>query len=190
MYKHAYVLGTAMKFHKLCKKCLSLSLSLWLKILFSTVYSRMAHPLTLQHLFHFCISFFFHLSLTHSLYTSMKAVVMVVVVVMMVVMVLPCTKASLLPGGSEQQQHRVVVGGGEVGPVYLHNLDSDLATLLRQQLPEIRDVRIVDGPNGPRLDMPLTGCRDSMDCHHRFTNYLGLLVRMMETGRRRRKWTA
>ncbi|XP_050732132.1 uncharacterized protein LOC127006348 [Eriocheir sinensis] len=120
-----------------------------------------------------------------------NAVVMVMMVVMVVVVTAPATTtASLLPGGgsgSGTPQHRVVVGaGGEVGPEYLHNLDSELVTLLRRSLPEVRDVRIVDGPSGPRLDMPLSGCRDSMDCHHRFTNYLGLLVRMMETGRKRK----
>ncbi|XP_045107464.1 uncharacterized protein LOC123502318 [Portunus trituberculatus] len=78
----------------------------------------------------------------------------------------------------------MVMGGGEVGPEYLHHLQSDLAQLRQHALPEIRDVRIVDGNTGPRLDMPLTGCRDSLDCHHRFANYLGLLVRMIETGRK------
>ncbi|ROT67243.1 hypothetical protein C7M84_014682 [Penaeus vannamei] len=69
---------------------------------------------------------------------------------------------------------------------YMHDLNPELVSLLQQTLPEIRDIRIVDGPDGPRLDMPLSGCRDSLDCHHRFTNYLGLLVRMMETGKRRK----
>ncbi|XP_042893200.1 uncharacterized protein LOC122267240 isoform X1 [Penaeus japonicus] len=69
---------------------------------------------------------------------------------------------------------------------YVHDLNPELVSLLQQTLPEIRDIRIVDGPDGPRLDMPLSGCRDSLDCHHRFTNYLGLLVRMMETGKRRK----
>ncbi|XP_045597997.1 uncharacterized protein [Procambarus clarkii] len=83
-----------------------------------------------------------------------------------------------------QERPREVLGGP--GTAYLHDLNTDLVTLLRRNLPQINDIRVVDGPNGPRLDMPLSGCRDSMDCHHRFTNYLGLLVRMMETGKKRK----
>ncbi|CAL4157165.1 unnamed protein product [Meganyctiphanes norvegica] len=75
---------------------------------------------------------------------------------------------------------------GETRGEYLRQMSPELISLLKQDLPDIRDIRIVDGPSGPRLDMPLTGCRDSMDCHQRFTNYLGLLVRMIETGKRRK----
>ncbi|KAG7173480.1 hypothetical protein Hamer_G023936 [Homarus americanus] len=106
-----------------------------------------------------------------------RAAPLVVVVVLALTLAAPA-QAAVLPGGSQ-----VMV---EPGTEYLHDLNSDLVTLLRQNLPEMRDIRIVDGPNGPRLDMPLSGCRDSLDCHHRFTNYLGLLVRMMETGKRRK----
>jgi len=75
---------------------------------------------------------------------------------------------------------------GETRGEYIRHMSPELISLLKQDLPDIRDIRIVDGPSGPRLDMPLTGCRDSMDCHQRFTNYLGLLVRMIETGKRRK----
>ncbi|KAK3893270.1 hypothetical protein Pcinc_002903 [Petrolisthes cinctipes] len=85
--------------------------------------------------------------------------------------------------GGSGLPHKVVVGG-EGGPQYTHHLNSDLVTLLQRSLPEVHDIRIVQGPNGPRLDMPLSGCKDSLECHHRFTNYLGLLVRMMETGKK------
>ncbi|CAL4108348.1 unnamed protein product [Meganyctiphanes norvegica] len=75
---------------------------------------------------------------------------------------------------------------GETRGEYLRHMTPELTSLLKQDLPDIRDMRIVDGPTGPRLDMPLAGCRDSMDCHQRFSNYLGLLVRMIETGKRRK----
>ncbi|XP_071522455.1 uncharacterized protein [Panulirus ornatus] len=105
---------------------------------------------------------------------------LVMVLVLMAVMADPSC-AAVLPGGAAG--HKMM----EPEIEYLHDLNnSELVSLLRQNLPQIRDIRIVDGPNGPRLDMPLSGCRDSLDCHHRFTNYLGLLVRMMETGKRRK----
>ncbi|KAK7078249.1 hypothetical protein SK128_014932 [Halocaridina rubra] len=87
--------------------------------------------------------------------------------------------AGVLSGGADVS--KLVKSRGD----YLNDLNPELVTLLQQTLPEIHDIRIIDGPNGPRLDMPLSGCRDSLDCHHRFTNYLGLLVRMMETGKRK-----
>ncbi|KAK4293504.1 hypothetical protein Pmani_033810 [Petrolisthes manimaculis] len=111
---------------------------------------------------------------------KMKMMMNMVLTVMMVMLVV--AHAALLPGGSGLP-HKVVVGG-EGGPQYIHHLNSDLVTLLQRSLPEVHDIRIVEGPNGPRLDMPLSGCKDSLECHHRFTNYLGLLVRMMETGKK------
>ncbi|XP_066985071.1 uncharacterized protein [Macrobrachium rosenbergii] len=102
-----------------------------------------------------------------------------VVLVLVMVAGVP-TQAAVLHGGSDV--HKLVKSRGD----YLNELNPELVTLLQQTLPEIHDIRIIDGPDGPRLDMPLSGCRDSLDCHHRFTNYLGLLVRMMETGKRRK----
>merc|ERR1712179_595282 len=90
--------------------------------------------------------------------------------------------ASIVTGRGGQ----MLSGPSETRGEYLSHMSPELISLMKQDLPDLRDIRIVDGPSGPRLDMPLSGCRDSMDCHHRSTNYLGLLVRMIETGKRRK----
>ncbi|KAK8722416.1 hypothetical protein OTU49_012216 [Cherax quadricarinatus] len=106
---------------------------------------------------------------------SRVPLVMVALVVALVVASL--ADATIIHRGSDPRQVMQ-----EPGTEYLHDLNSELVSLLRQNLPHINTV---NGASGPRLDMPLSGCRDSLDCHHRFTNYLGLLVRMMETGKRK-----
>ncbi|XP_076051854.1 uncharacterized protein LOC143031634 [Oratosquilla oratoria] len=103
--------------------------------------------------------------------------------------VTPTAQTAVLPdrnySGRLVHSRSDLTSSGTSGGLIHADLHPEIVHLLQKNLPEMQDIRIIDSPEGPRLDMPLSGCRDSLDCHHRFTNYLGLLVRMMETGRRK-----